>query len=55
MLIKLITGVAATLLALSFLAIPIYKLKDPALIVVVLLGVTLMVIDLVDKVREKDE
>ena len=53
--IKLITGVLATLLAVIFLSIPIYKLQDPALLAVVALGVLLMVIDLIGKVREKDE
>ena len=53
--IKLITGVLASALAVTFLSIPIYKLQDPALITVVAIGVLLMVIDLIEKVRQKDE
>lgn len=55
MMIKMVTGVVATLLALAFYAVPVLKLKDPALIGVILIGIALMLVDLVQKLREKGD
>jgi len=55
MIIKTITGVLATLMALAFFLVPIFKLKDPALIGVIVLGVVLMLIDLYEKLRSKED
>ncbi|MCB1896931.1 MAG: hypothetical protein H6945_00960 [Zoogloeaceae bacterium] len=55
MFVKAFTGLVASALALAFLAVPILKLKDPALIAVIVLGVALMFIDLVQKLTDKDD
>lgn len=52
---KIIMGVIALGMAIAFFAVPIVKLKDPALIIVVLVGVAMMVYNFVEVVREKDE
>ncbi|MCB1906455.1 MAG: hypothetical protein KDH15_03715 [Rhodocyclaceae bacterium] len=55
MIVKTVTGLIATALAVAFFAIPLLKLKDPALIAVVVIGVALMIVDLVQKIRNKDD
>ncbi|MCB1890397.1 MAG: hypothetical protein KDH20_22515 [Rhodocyclaceae bacterium] len=55
MLVKMITGVLATLMALGFFVVPILKLKDPALIGVIVIGVVLMLVDLAQKLRSKED
>ncbi len=55
MIIKALTGVLATLMALAFFVVPILKLKDPALIGVILIGVALMLVDLIEKLRSKED
>ena len=55
MIFKLVVGVFAAALAMAFYAVPIIKLKDPALITVVLLGVIPMFIDLIDKLRHRGD
>ncbi len=41
-------GLIAIGLALTFLAVPIVKLKSPALIIVVLIGVAMMIYNFVE-------
>ncbi|MCB1915498.1 MAG: hypothetical protein KDG52_07265 [Rhodocyclaceae bacterium] len=55
MIVKALTGLVATAVALAFFAVPVLKLKDPALVGVIAIGVLLMVIDLVEKLRSKDD
>lgn len=55
MIVKLLTGIFGSALAATFLAVPIIKLKAPALMVVILIGIGLMIVDLVEKLRERDE
>jgi len=55
MISKTISGLLATALALAFFAVPIIKLKETALIVVILIGVALMFVDLFEKLRSKED
>jgi hypothetical protein len=55
MIAKIVMGLIALALALAFFAVPIVKLKDPALIIVVLIGVAMMVYNFIEVVREKDD
>lgn len=55
MIAKIVMGVIALAMAAAFFAVPIVKLKDPALIIVVLIGVAMMVYNFIEFVREKDE
>ena len=41
-------------MAIAFFAVPIVKLKDPALIVVVLIGVGAMVYNFIEELRDTD-
>ena len=52
---KIVSGLIALALALAFLAVPLIKLKDPALTIVVLIGVAMMVYNFVEVVRSKDD
>ena len=52
---KILMGVIAIAMALAFFAAPAIKLKDPAMIIVILIGVAMMVANFVEVVREKDE
>ena len=55
MILKVVAGILAMSLALAFLAPPVLKLKDPALAIVVLIGVVLMAIDLWQSLQSKDD
>lgn len=52
---KIVMGLFALALALAFYAVPAIKLKDPAMIVVILIGVGAMVYSFIEFVREKDD
>ncbi|MDH5263651.1 MAG: hypothetical protein OEX21_02755 [Betaproteobacteria bacterium] len=52
---KIVMGLIAISMAIAFFAVPILKLKDPALIIVVLIGVAMMVYNFIEVVREKDD
>ena len=54
MLMKILAGILAAVLVLAFVAPPAYKLKDPALIAVIILGIVLMLIDLWQSLRERE-
>jgi hypothetical protein len=41
-------------MAAAFFAVPIVKLKDPALIIVVLIGVAAMIYSFIEELRGKD-
>ena len=52
---KIVMGVIAISLALAFFAPPAIKLKDPAMIIIILIGVAAMVYNFIEVVREKDD
>jgi hypothetical protein len=52
---KIVMGVIALTMALAFFAAPAIKLKDPAMIIVLLIGVAAMVYNFIEVVREKDD
>lgn len=52
---KILAGVIAMVLAILYLGAPLIKLKDWALGSVIMLGLVLMVIDLWQSVRSKDD
>jgi hypothetical protein len=53
-LIKTLMALIASVMALAFYAVPIVKLKETALVVVVLIGVAAMVYSFIDFIREQD-
>jgi len=55
MFIRIATGLVAMLLALAFYSIPIIKLKDIPLIIVVLIGVAMMVYEFWEEVRKGND
>ena len=52
---RIVMGVIALTMALAFFLPPAIKLKDPAMIVVLLIGVAAMVVNFIEVVREKDD
>lgn len=52
---KIVMGVIALAMALAFFAPPVFKLRDPAMAIVILIGVAAMVYSFIDFVREKDD
>jgi hypothetical protein len=54
MLTKLIFGVLSMALMTVFVGAIVVKLMDPALAIVVLIGLAMMVYDFIEFVREKD-
>ena len=54
MLTKVIFGLISMALFTAFVGAVVVKLKDPALIVVVIAGLAMMVYDFVEFLREKD-
>ncbi len=53
--IKLIAGLIGLLALLAFLAPPIIKLKDAALVIVVLIGAAMAVYEFIETLRSKDD
>jgi len=54
--IKIVMGLFAILSALAFFAPPAIKLKEPAMIIVLLIGVAAMIYNFIEEVvREKDD
>lgn len=49
-----VMGVVAIGLAIAFFAVPVIKLKDPAMIVVILIGVAAMVYNFIEVLRDDD-
>lgn len=54
MIAKIISGLIALAIALAFFAVPLLKLKEPALLIVILIGVAMMVWNFIEVVRDKD-
>ncbi len=52
---KILMGIFAVTLAVLFFLPPALKLKDPALIIVLLIGVAAMVYNLIEVAREKED
>ncbi|MBX3589355.1 MAG: hypothetical protein KF755_00480 [Burkholderiaceae bacterium] len=52
---KFVMGIIALAMALAFFAPPAIKLKDPAMIVVILIGVAAMVYNFIEVLKEKDD
>lgn len=52
---KIVMGLIALAMALAFFAPPMIKLKDPAMIIITLIGVAAMIYSVIEFVREKDD
>ena len=52
--LKIWAGVVAVILFLGYLLPPVFKLKDVALGVVIIFGVSLMLLDLIQSLKSKD-
>ena len=52
--LKIGAGVVAVILMLGYLLPPVFKLKDFALGVVIIVGVSLMLLDLFQSLKSKD-
>lgn len=55
MVMKIVSGLIAVLLVIAFVTPPAVKLKDPALIVVIIIGLVLMLLDLWQSLRERED
>jgi len=52
---KILAGVVAMALAVAFLLPPVLKLKDVALGIVISIGVAMMLLDLLQSLKSKDD
>jgi hypothetical protein len=52
---KFLMGVIAIGIAVAFFAVPVIKLKDPALLIVILIGVAAMIYNFIEVMREKED
>ncbi len=52
---KTVMAVIGVTVALAFFAPPVIKLKDPAMIIVILIGVAAMIYSAIEFVRDKDD
>jgi hypothetical protein len=52
---KILMGLIALIMVVAFFAPPVIKLKDPAMIIVILIGVGAMIYSYIEVVREKDD
>lgn len=55
MLFKILAGLVAVVLMFGYLLPPVFKLQDLALGLVICIGITLMLIDLVQSLKSKDD
>jgi hypothetical protein len=55
MVVKYAAGAVAVILFLGYILPPVFKLKDVALGVVIVLGVALMLLDLVQSAKSKED
>jgi hypothetical protein len=53
--LRVVFGLIALVLAIAFFSIPVIKLKDPALIIVILIGVVAMVYNFYEVITGKDD
>ena len=54
MVMKIIAGIIAVVLVVAFVTPAAYKLKDPAMIAVIVLGIVLVLIDLWESLHERE-
>ena len=54
MIVKIVAGVIAVVLVVTYLIPPAIKLKDLALAIVIVIGIALMLIDLWQSIWERD-
>lgn len=52
---RIVMGLIALAMAFAFFAPPVLKLKNPAMIIVILIGVAAMVYNFIEVVRAKDD
>lgn len=52
--IRALCGAIGLVLAITFFAIPILKIRETPLIIVVLIGVAMMVFEFIEELREGD-
>jgi hypothetical protein len=52
---KILAGVVAMVLAIAYLAPPLYKLQDVALGVVIVIGLVMMLVDLVHSLQSEED
>jgi hypothetical protein len=52
---KIVMGLIALITALVFFAIPVIKLKEVAMTIIILIGVVCMIVSFVEAVRENDD
>ena len=55
MAVKLLAGAVAVILMLGYLLPPVFKLKDVALGVVICIGISMMLVDLLQSLKSKDD
>jgi hypothetical protein len=55
MLLKIFAGIVAAVLLIAFLAPPVVKLQDVALSAVIAIGVAMMLVDLWQSLKSKDD
>lgn len=55
MIFKIVAGVVALILMLGYLLPPVFKLKDVALGVIICIGIAMMLVDLVQSLKAKDD
>lgn len=53
--LKIFAGVIAAIMMVAYLAPIVLKLRDPALTIVVLIGLAMMVVDLWQSLRSRDD
>ncbi len=53
--IKIFAAIVAVVLTLAFLTPVVFKLKDIALGVIILIGITMMLVDLWQSLKSKDD
>lgn len=53
--VKIAAGVVAAALVIGFLLPPVFKLKDVALGIVILAGIAMMLVDLLQSLKSKDD
>jgi len=52
---KIVAGIVALILMLGYLLPPVFKLKDVALGVVICIGIAMMLVDLLQSLKSKDD
>jgi hypothetical protein len=53
--VKIVAGLVAVILVVGYLLAPVFKLKDVALGVVICIGVAMMLVDLLQSLKSKDD